>query len=41
MRWRQAFVVGKAPKVYLDATHRKALNINPLGDLKSQDLNGS
>jgi len=28
MRWRQAFVVGKAPKVYLEATNRMALRSN-------------
>lgn len=40
-RWQQAFQAGVAPKVYLRATHAKALKYNELKDLKAHavDLN--
>ena len=40
-RWAQAFAAGKAPKVRLSSTHRRALEIVPLEDLRScsADLN--
>lgn len=37
MRWRQAYDAGKAPKVYLEATNKKALTIVPLEELESLD----
>ena len=34
IRWNEAHKAGKAPKVKLEATHIKALEINPLEILK-------
>lgn len=33
LRWRQAFLADKAPKVILESTHEKALEYIPLKDL--------
>lgn len=40
-RWEEAFLVGKAPKVYLGATHEGALEYVSLDELKAHaiDLN--
>ncbi len=40
-RWKEAFDAGKAPKVYLAATHEDTLTIVPLAALKAHavDLN--
>jgi len=35
LRWREAFDQGVAPKVVLEATHEKALEVIPLEDLVS------
>jgi len=37
-RWLEAHQAGKAPKVFLKATHRRALEIVPLADLKAHAL---
>jgi len=37
-RWLDAFEAGAAPKVYLLSTHQKALEIIPLGQLKSMAI---
>ena len=34
-RWKEALDAGKAPKVYLAATHEKSLEVIDLGDLKN------
>jgi uncharacterized protein (DUF2237 family) len=34
MRWHQAHEAGKAPRLYLRATHQKTLEIVPLNVLK-------
>ena len=36
-RWQQAHTVGKAPKVFLEATHSKATDINSLSVLSQYD----
>jgi uncharacterized protein (DUF2237 family) len=33
IRWKQAFDVGKAPKVHLESTHKKALSYVTLEEL--------
>ncbi|MCW7553121.1 DUF2237 domain-containing protein [Endozoicomonas gorgoniicola] len=35
MRWKQAFDAGLAPPVYLKSTHKQALEVTSLQDLKS------
>ncbi|MBC2600929.1 DUF2237 family protein [Puniceicoccus vermicola] len=35
-RWQEAFNVGKAPPVILEATHERALEIIKIADLKSK-----
>jgi hypothetical protein len=37
-RWQEAFEAGCAPKVALKATHRRALEIIALADLKSHAI---
>ena len=37
-RWREALKVGEAPPVVLEATHRKALEVNSLEELQSNTL---
>ncbi len=37
-RWREALIAGCAPHVVLTATHRKALDVVSLSDLKSRAL---
>jgi len=37
MRWKQAYEVGKAPKVVLEATNKMALNVVELEALQSMD----
>ena len=37
-RWQEAFEAGSAPKVVLRATHRRALEIISLADLKSHAI---
>jgi len=39
VRWRQAFEAGHAPKVFLEATNKKALTINSLEDLQLHAAN--
>lgn len=34
-RWEEAFVVGKAPKVVLEATHERALDVVSLEELRA------
>lgn len=34
-RWEEAFVVGKAPKVVLEATHERALDVVDLAELRA------
>ncbi len=34
-RWEEAFVVGKAPKVFLAATHERALEVVTLDELRA------
>ncbi len=34
-RWEEAFVVGKAPKVLLEATHERALEVVSLDELRA------
>ncbi len=34
-RWEEAFVVGKAPKVFLAATHERALEVVSLEELRA------
>jgi uncharacterized protein len=34
-RWEEAFVVGKAPKVVLEATHERALEVVDLAELRA------
>ncbi len=34
-RWEEAFVVGKAPKVALEATHERALDVVSLEELRA------
>lgn len=34
-RWEEAFVVGKAPKVVLEATHERALDVVSLDELRA------
>ena len=37
-RWLEAHEAGRAPKVFLKATHRRALEIVPLAALKTHAL---
>ena len=37
-RWEEAFVVGKAPKVMLEATHERALDVVDLAELRAHAL---
>jgi uncharacterized protein (DUF2237 family) len=37
-RWREAFEAGHAPKVHLKATHRRALEVIALADLKTHAI---
>jgi len=37
-RWREAFEAGHAPKVLLKATHRRALEVIALADLKTHAI---
>ena len=37
-RWQEALQAGKAPKVLLKATHRRALELIALADLKAHAL---
>ena len=37
-RWEEAFVVGKAPKVVLEATHERALDVVDLAELRAHAL---
>ena len=37
-RWQEAFVAGRAPKVHLKATHRRALEVCALADLKNHAI---
>lgn len=37
-RWREAFAAGCAPKVRLKATHRRALEVIALADLKTHAI---
>ena len=37
-RWLEAHQAGKAPRVFLKATHRRALEIVPLADLRAHAL---
>ncbi|MCA9003011.1 MAG: DUF2237 domain-containing protein [Planctomycetes bacterium] len=39
-RWQQAFLAGKAPKVVLEATHERALEVCSLNDLKAHAIAG-
>ncbi len=34
-RWEEAFVIGKAPKVVLEATHERALEVVELAELRA------
>jgi len=34
-RWEEAFVVGKAPRVVLEATHERALDVVDLAELRA------
>ncbi len=34
-RWEEAFIVGKAPKVVLEATHERALDVVSLEELRA------
>tara|TARA_R110002049_G_scaffold82535_7_gene209967 strand:+ start:154 stop:528 length:375 start_codon:yes stop_codon:yes gene_type:complete len=38
LRWQEAFLAGKAPKVYLKATHEKTLQYINLEDLKKHAI---
>ena len=35
-RWEEAFVVGKAPKVVLESTHERALEVVELAELRAR-----
>lgn len=37
-RWEEAFVVGKAPQVVLEATHERALDVVDLAELRAHAL---
>ena len=37
-RWEEAFVVGKAPKVVLEATHERALEVVELAELRANSI---
>jgi uncharacterized protein (DUF2237 family) len=37
-RWREAFEAGHAPRVHLKATHRRALEVIALADLKTHAI---
>jgi uncharacterized protein (DUF2237 family) len=39
-RWAQAFEMGVAPRVVLEATHERALDVVPLADLKAHAIPG-